>query len=189
MEQTSRWAALFADIEAQAEAAEADQAAGEVADRTRRERRAVSLASRLEAVAGEGVTLRLVLLGGEQVTGTPQEVGGDWVLLGEEPRGEALVPLGAVASVVGLPGSARQLSAVAARRDLGQVLRAVARDRAGITLVLRDGSSLSGTPDAVGADTLDLALHPLGEARRRREVTGVATVPLAALALVRRARP
>jgi hypothetical protein len=39
----------------------------------------------------------------------------------------------------------------------------------------------------VGADFVELAEHPAGEARRRGEVRGVRTVPFTALGAVRRA--
>jgi hypothetical protein len=49
-----------------------------------------------------------------------------------------------------------------------------------------DGRSLTGTPDRVGADFVDLALHDPAEPPRRTEVRSRATVSLAAIACVRR---
>ena len=44
---------------------------------------------------------------------------------------------------------------------------------------------MSGTVDRVGADFVEMTEHGAGEPRRRAEVSGVRTVPFAALALVR----
>jgi hypothetical protein len=61
----------------------------------------------------------------------------------------------------------------------------LARDRAGVSVVLRDASTLSGTLDRVGADHVDVAEHAPGEARRAAAVRQVRVVPLMALALLR----
>jgi hypothetical protein len=75
---------------------------------------------------------------------------------------------------------------VSARLGLGAVLRGIARDRSAVTLVLVDGSALSGTLDRVGQDFVEVAEHPGADARRRTEVRGVRAVPYAAVAAVRR---
>ncbi len=72
------------------------------------------------------------------------------------------------------------------RLDLRWALRGLARSRAPLRLVLRDGTALTGTLDRVGADHVDLAEHPLDEARRSADVTAVRLVPLPPLALVQR---
>jgi hypothetical protein len=101
---------------------------------------------------------------------------------------EVLVPAAAVVSLAGLrawsgaPGSAGQ---VFARLGLGHALRGIARDRVPVQVWLTDGSVVSGTVDRVGADFLEVTEHGTGEPRRRGDVTGVRTVPFAALALVR----
>ena len=61
---------------------------------------------------------------------------------------------------------------------------ASARDRSAVTLGLVDGRRLVGTLDAVGADHLDVAEHPVDEPRRPASVSRVLTVPLVALASV-----
>jgi hypothetical protein len=74
---------------------------------------------------------------------------------------------------------------VLARLGLGSALRAIARDRLQVTVVLIDGSTLPGTVDRVGADFLEMAEHAPGEPRRRGDVSGMRTVAFAAVAVVR----
>lgn len=181
-----RWERLFADMEAQAAAADQAELAGEVADRTRREVALLGLVDRLGTTVGHRVAVSLP--GPDTVTGVLREVGPDWLLLGDADPGEALVPLAAVTAVAGLgplaapPGSAGR---VGARLDLRYALRRLARDRAPVDVRVSDGSVLHGTCDRVGKDFLELAEHPPGEARRPSAVRRVSAVPLTALVLVR----
>lgn len=181
-----RWKALFDDLEAQVEAAEQAELDAEIRDRTRREAALVRTSDRLRAAVGQPLTL--VLHGAGTVRGDLLDVGEDWLLLEEPGLREALVPSAAVLSVSGL---GRRTSApgaegvVAARLDLRWALRGLARSRAALHVVLRDGSLLVGTLDRVGADHVELAEHAPGEARRTGAVRGVRLVPLPALALLR----
>jgi hypothetical protein len=181
-----RWEALFGDLEAQAEQLAAAELQAEVADRTRREVGLLRLVDRLREA--EGHPLAVTVEGAGVVHGRLLDNGPDWVLLGETNRREVLVPLGAVLGVTGMgarsavPGSEGE---VGRRLDLRWALRGLARDRAGVAVVLRDGSTLGGTVDRVGADHVDVAEHPPGEARRATAVRQVRLVPLAALALLR----
>jgi hypothetical protein len=180
-----RWGALFADLEAQLEAADQAELAGEVADRSRREVAAQRVVDRLRSALGATLTLRLA--GGATVTGTLAVVGPDWLLLTGEPT-DALVPLGAVTSYAGLPAFAvepSEVGAVESRLGLAYALRGVARDRAPVALLLGDGSTVAGTIDRVGTDFVDVAEHPLGEARRATVVQSVRTVPFSGLVVVR----
>lgn len=83
-------------------------------------------------------------------------------------------------------GSPGAEGAVAARLDLRHALRGLARDRAVLTVMLLDGTSVAGTADRVGSDFVEISEHPPGEPRRRGCVLAVRTVPLVALAAVRR---
>lgn len=187
-----RWQALFDDLEAQLDAAAAAELAGEVAERTRLASARTRLTDRL--AAGVGLAVAVAAPGAGLLRGVLRDAGEDWLLLDEGGR-EALVPLSAVLSVSGLPRAAapepedagRASAAVARALDLRWALRGLVRDRAGVALVLRDGSVLTGTLDRVGADHVDLAEHPPGEARRAAAVRGVRLVPLSALSVVRSA--
>lgn len=180
-----RWDALFADLEAQLDAADDDLAAMH-AERVRAEVAGVELRDRLRAALGQRVVLRLT--GGGGVDGVLRAAGPDWLLV-EEAAGEALVPLAAVVLLDGLTRSlAAPAGAVEGRLGLASALRGVARDRSAVRIWLGagDGGVLTGTVDRVGADHLDLARHAVDEARRPGAVRGVVTVPLRALACLRR---
>jgi hypothetical protein len=183
-----RWKALFDDVEAQLLAADRAALAAEVGDRTRREHAAVRVVDRLRGALGQSVVLQLPGVG--PVRGAVDDVGPDWVLLAEATGRELLVPLHAVSGVLGLgrevavPGSE---GAVARGLDLGWAVRGLARNRAGVTVLLTDGSAVAGTVDRAGADHLDLAEHPAGEPRRAGTVQQVRLVPFSAVAGLRRA--
>ena len=174
---------MFADLEAQYDAAEAGSMSGEIADRSRRELALVAVADRLRAATGP-VTVGLP--GHPPVTGSVAGLGADWLLLGDG-HVEVLVVDAAVQWVRGLPlQSETERSMLAARLDLGYALRGIARDRAPVAALLRDGSVVSGTIDRVGRDFLDLAEHPADEPRRPDAVQAVRAVTFGALAAVRR---
>lgn len=181
-----RWRALFEDLEAQLAAAETADLRGEVADRTRRELALVSVLDRLRPA--EGSALAVTVCGAGVVHATLLDAGADWLLLEEGRSQELLVPLAAVLGIVGLSGQAAEPGSggeVERRLDLRWALRGLSRGRTGVVLVLRDGTSLAGTLDRVGADHVDLAEHPAGEARRAGQVRQVRLVPLGAVALIR----
>lgn len=183
-----RWEALFADLEGQLAAADAQALADEVSDRSRRELGRLGLADRARGAVGAELTVGLPA--GGTATGRLARVGPDWLLLDGEGGGELLVPTASADWVLGLPGTAADpgsVSAVQARLGLGFVLRGIARDRSVLRVHLRDGAVLTGTIDRVGADFLDLAEHPADEPRRASAVRAVRTVALHAVALVRTA--
>lgn len=178
---TMRWDQLFDDLEAQLGAEERRERDSEVADRTRRERASVELAARLAAAVGASLRLRLV--SGVQVQGELLDLGEDWLLVHLENGRQAVVPLPSVAGIVGLP--ARASAARTARRfALGYALRALSRDRAAVAVTDSSGQVLTGTIDIVGADSLDLAEHEIGDSRRSENLRGRQTVPFWAVVMV-----
>lgn len=182
-----RWEELFGDLEAQYGAARDAELAAEISDRTRRELALVRLVDRLRPAIGAPVTVRVA--GAGMIDGQLLGAGPDWLLVAEVGGREVLVCTQAVLSVGGLPAQSSPPAAegrVAARLTLTFALRGLVRDRSPVTLAYIDASTSTGTLDRVGADFVEIAEHPPGEARRRAAVRAVRTVPLAALALVRR---
>ncbi len=181
-----RWELLFADLEAQADAAAAAELAGEVEERTRHAVGAVSLVQRLRAAAGSEVTLGLDAAA--PVVGVVEGVGPDWVLLAAGVS-EQLLPTAAVAWVQGLGRAADVADAgrVWARLGLRTALRGIARDRSVVTVRQRGAEPVTGTLDRVGADHVDLAVHAADEPRRPGSVRGVRTIALAGVQVVTRA--
>ena len=130
--------------------------------------------------------------GGLLVRGELRGVGPDWLLVREDPHasGDAVVPLDGVLWLEGLgraSAAAGTEGAVAARSGLGMMLRRLVRDRAQLAIVLVDGSVATGVLDRAGVEHVELAVVPLGEARRRTAVLGVRAIPFAAIAVIRRA--
>jgi hypothetical protein len=181
-----RWEELFRDLEGQLEATEGAELAAEVADRTRHETAQLRLLDRL--APGVGHQVRLHVLGAGQVTGRLEQMGAEWLLVAEAAGRQALVPVAAVLSAGSLGVLSRQPGQegrVAARLGLGSALRAIARDRLQVTVVLLDGGAFTGTVDRVGADFLEMAEHAPGEPRRRGDVSAMRAVAFAAVAAVR----
>jgi hypothetical protein len=181
-----RWDRLFEDLEAQLEVAEREEFAAEVSDRSRREVALVHLADRLRTALGTPVELTIVGTG--PLAGVLRRVGASWLLLDVSAQPAALIPSEAILAARGLPGGVvepARVGVVESRLDLAHVLRAITRDRAPVTLWLRDGTQCTGTLDRVGADFVDLAEHPAGEPRRAGQVSAVRTVTFAGIGAVR----
>jgi hypothetical protein len=182
-----RWEALFDDLEAQLAAADAQELAAEIADRSRREVARLRLGDRARASLGVAVTVGLGAAG--TVAGRLRRVGPDWWLLDADRASELLIPAAAALWVSGLPAAAADpdaVSVVEGRLGLAHVLRVIARDRSPLTVVLRDGASVAGTIDRVGADFVDVAEHPPGESRRASAVRSARTIPFGGIGLLRR---
>jgi hypothetical protein len=177
-----RWDRLFDDLDAQFDAARRADLDGEVADRIRREVALVHMVDRLAAAVGR--TVQLVLPGDASLGGSIARVGDGWALI-ETAGGVVLVRLAAVMSIAGLPVEAVGLGPIESTLGVGHVLRGIARDRSPVSIGLVDGSRLEGTVDRVGADHIDVAIHPIDEPRREAVVAAVRTVGFDALATVR----
>jgi hypothetical protein len=180
-----RWDDLFADLEAQSDALEVAERAGEVAERTRIELAGIGLGDRLRGAVGTRVRLRL--LGASTVDAVLTRVGPDWLLLTADGR-ESVVAVTALVEVAGLGRASIPApdGAVHARLGLRSALRAIARDRSPVRIDLVSGAAIDATLDRVGADFVEAARHAAGEPRRRGEVREVLLVPFAALAAVSR---
>jgi hypothetical protein len=150
-------AAAVADLERDAE----------VAERTRIERSALRLGDRLR---GSGGRVRLLLLGGADVSGAVTDDGDGWVVLADGPD-EHLVLLAAVVTAHGL-GPADGAPSPLQRRPAASVLRRWCRDRSSALLRTTDGGRYRGLLLAAFADHLDVR-EPHGA------VVSVAIPPLA----------
>ena len=185
-----RWQRLFTDLEAQFEDAEAAAERAETGSRTRTEVGALRLADRLRGAIGLPVSLRC--RGAGQVAGVVADVGTDWLLLTDDRGRETVV---ATAAVMAVGGLARRTAApedagpVQRRMDLRRALRALARDRSTVQVVLEDGTLLTGTVDRVGADFLELAEHHPELPRRAEAVQGIRAVVIDAVVVVRTVTP
>ena len=173
-----RWDDLFADLEAQADAAGAADLAAEVSALQVTAWGRTPWLDRLRAGLGDEVRLRLA--DGDRVSGRVDRVGPDWLLLAGSD--EVLVPAVAVVEVAGLGSrSAAETSAVRARLGLGHALRELA-GRGEPVLVRRvGGPDLRARVARVGLDHVDLAPDDVGPAAPRSPVT----VPFAALVALR----
>jgi hypothetical protein len=149
--------ALLDDLEHQAEALYAAERLGDLADRSRSEYAAVSLASRLMASIGEDVALDV--RGTGRVSGCLQRVGADWCLL-HGPAQDWLVRLPAVLAAEGV--SERSLPEVAwspvARLGLGSALRRLADAGEPCHLHAVDGSSRDVVIVRVGRDFVEAVM-------------------------------
>jgi hypothetical protein len=179
-----RWDDLFDDLDRQFEVLTDAAEDAQVAEEIRLEFGRVSLTERLTGALGTVVRLRLA--GTSTVTGRLAKVGPDWLLIEESGTADVLVARSAVATVeraslrTGLP-----LDAVGSRFDLRKGLRAVARDRAAVTVHTGHSVEIAGTIDRVGHDFIEVAAHAPGEVRRAGAVRGVVLIPLATLVMVR----
>jgi hypothetical protein len=146
--------AFLDDLEQQAEALYDADRAGELADRSRSEYAAVTLAGRL--MASLDLPVVLDLLGVGPVAGTLQRVGPDWCLV-HGPAADWVVPLAAVVAVDG--ASERSVPEVAwspvARLGLGSALRRLADTGQPCRVHATDGTLRDGVLARVGRDFVE----------------------------------
>ncbi|QQS00134.1 MAG: hypothetical protein IPK37_14595 [Austwickia sp.] len=180
-----RWEGLFDELAAQWEAEAREEARGEVADRTRRERATVRLADRIGAHLGRPDVLELLVLGGGRLTGSVLDLGADFLVLGDGGA-RRIVRLGALVAVTGLGRRVAAGSDVTAARryGLGYALRGVARNRAPVLVDDVLGRQVPGTIEVVGADHLELLEHPLDVPPRREAGSGRRVIAFDALVAV-----
>ena len=178
---SARFDDLLAGILAEAEAAEAASMDADIAEVERAARAESRLLDRLRGQRQASVEIA----GGGQVTGLIAAVGRDVVVLAADD-GDWVIPAWGVAAVIELGGGAREAASPSERLGFASVARAWARQRSVVRVLRMGAGPLDGTIDAVGADHLDLAEHDPGEPRRVEAVRRRVTVPLGAVAALRR---
>lgn len=176
-----RWDRLFEDLEGQLHDEELAQRDADVVDRIRAERSRITLGERLRRHRGP---IHLVLQRGRLIVGDVLDAGAGWVVVQDGARGRALVPTAVVVEIEGLGWAGQGTEGVSAQLGLGHPLRALARDRAVVEIEDVIGRSLVGTIDAVGADAVEVALHPRDEPRRPANVWRRPTIPFSAIVCV-----
>jgi hypothetical protein len=159
-EPQDRVAALEAELRDLA-AADADlERDAEVAERTRIERSALTLADRLRGAHGP---IELATRAGGHHAGTVVEVGDGWVLLARLDPGRRVVSaehVVAITSMVSVRGLGRALvrdEGGIPSRSLGSVLRQWCRDRSSVSVTDVDGGVVTGLASAAYADHLELS--------------------------------
>ncbi|MEK9737093.1 MAG: hypothetical protein VW362_03830 [Candidatus Nanopelagicales bacterium] len=129
--------------------------------------------------------VRVEIAGGELVAGRVVAIGRDVVIVAED-GGDWAIPLWGITAVTTWPGTSAWAVAALDRLGILAVARSWARER-DVVRVHRVGAiPLDGTIDAVGADHLELAEHDPGEPRRADAVRRIVTVPVGAIAALRR---
>jgi hypothetical protein len=180
-----RWEALFADLEAEVDAEADAERRSEVADRIRSEFGRLRLIDRLQPLLSRpDSVVRMALPGGEVVAGAVLALGSDWALLAQQGAAECLVSLAAVQWIEGVGGAAAEPGwegKVGLRLGLRAALRRIAQDRSTVALSLLGGQTQVGRVARVASD--HVVLEPADGDRR---ASGGVTVPLAAIACLRR---
>ena len=163
MDWDERLFSVLDDLEQQAEALYGAERDAELADRSRAEYGAVTLASRLMASVDREVSLQVRGVG--SVVGTLRRLGTGWLLL-SGPAGAWVVPLAALESAAGV--SDRSVPEVAwsplTRLRLGSALRRLSEADERCVVHLVDGTRHEARVRRVGADFAELAV---GEGRLR----------------------
>lgn len=150
-----RWEALFADLEAQLEAARTAELDAAVADASRLEASRLEFAERLRA--HQDHELGLEVAGGQRLQVRIGTVGVDW-LAGVAPPHSVLVPLASILAVDGMVRSAARTEPSASRRRLSLTapLRGLARDRAPVSVFGSLGLLAAGLIRTAGRDFVEI---------------------------------
>jgi len=153
---------LFDDLESQAAASFALEREAELADRRRAEYQEVTLAARLMASVGRGLTLEVAGVGA--VSGVLERVATGWMLL-RGPSQDWAIREAAVTAVRG--ASERAVPAVAwpvvAKLGLGSALRGLADAGERCVFHVTDGGRHEGVARRVGADFVEVATGESGQ--------------------------
>lgn len=179
-----RWVELFDDLEGQLAAQAAAEVRGEAAEHTRAAIGRVHLTERL--LADLNLPVRIALRGGLTVEGALADVAPEWLVVHESSTvhtREVLVVTSSVLSISGLTGRSDigRPARIGRSLDLRQALRALSRDRVLVRARDIDGGVTVGTIGRVGADHVDIGVHPDDLPARSRDVRAVVTIPYQAL--------
>ncbi|WP_205471185.1 hypothetical protein [Nocardioides sp. SYSU D00038] len=146
---------LFEDLEHQAGALWAAEAAPELADRSRTEYRSVTLASRLMAAVDGEVTVEVAGVG--TLTGRLDRVASGWLLLSVADQDWVVVERAVVSAVVGTDRAVPEVAWPAvASLGVSSVLRRLADAGERCVLRSRSGHEVTGVPHRVGADFVEV---------------------------------
>jgi len=176
-----RWDELFADLEAQLDAARAAEFDAAVEEASRLEASRLMLMDRVRG--HEGRELTLMLPGRQRLDLHIVAVGSDWIA-GSQSRFSFLVPQASVLRIDGMQRAAARAETSLVRRRLGIAapLRRLARDRARVSVYGADGLLAEGLIASAGRDFLEISHTPVGEQLLRRAGVGSAlTIPLHAI--------
>ncbi|QZY30033.1 hypothetical protein [Nocardioides coralli] len=159
MDWDERLFAVLDDLEQQAEALYDAEREAELADRSRAEYGAVTVAARLMASTDRDLTLHVAGIG--TVTGTLRRVARGWLLL-DAPSGHWVVPLAGIVSVTG--ASDRAVPEVAwsalTRLGLGSALRRLSEAGEQCLVHRVDGSRREALLRRVGQDFVEVEPRP-----------------------------
>lgn len=147
------WDEVFAELQAQFEAAEQLDARARILELAEAEAAGVRLVDRLRSCRGEQLWIRVA--DGSDRTGEVRDVAQAWVVLADGPR-RCLIPREAIVLVGPLGGSAPQANLIERSLSLGHVLRALGQQGIPVTVHTLAGAH-RGRIARVGADHLDLA--------------------------------
>ena len=175
------WDAMIVDLESSFDAERRADLVAQSVELAEAEHASIELVDRLRGSVGRLIHLRT--RGGVPVDGVACRVEPSYVLVDEGEGLQAVVPVGAVATVMSLAGPAPRDGR--RRPTLTALMREIARRGARVRLVLGSGEVV-GRLVRVGSDHVDVALDPEGGVRARRTPgAGIISVMTAAIEVLR----
>ena len=175
---------MLSDLESSFDAERRADLVAQSVELAEAEHASIELVDRLRGSVGRLIHLRT--RGGVPVDGVACRVEPSYVLVDEGEGLQAVVPVGAVATVVSLAGPAPRDGR--RRPTLTALMREIARRGARVRLVLGSGEVV-GRLVRVGADHVDVAVDPEGGIGSRRAPgvggAGVVSVMTAAIEVLR----
>ena len=178
------WDAMLADLESSFDAERRADLVAQSAELAEAEQASIEVVDRLRGSVGRSIHMRT--RSGVPGDGVVSRVEPSYVLIDEGEGLQAVVPVGAVATVVSLAGPAPRDGR--RRPTLTALMREIARRGARVRLVMGSGEVV-GRLVRVGADHVDVAVDPEGGGRSRRGPgaggAGVVSVMTAAIEVLR----